>query len=52
MMPGPDQIVACPRCGALAKYTTFLSGNTIGALLWTDDSLRAVVALIFQEPKC
>jgi hypothetical protein len=36
MILGPDQIVACPHCGALAKYMTLLSGNTFGARVWTD----------------
>jgi hypothetical protein len=36
MKPGPDQIVACPHCHGLARYTTLLSGNTFGATVWTD----------------
>jgi hypothetical protein len=36
MIPGPDQIVACPHCEALAKYRTLVSGNTFGARVWTD----------------
>jgi hypothetical protein len=36
MLPGPDQIVACPHCNGLAKYMTLLSGNTFGARFWTD----------------
>lgn len=36
MVPGPNQIVACPSCGALAKYGTLASGNTFGARIWTD----------------
>jgi hypothetical protein len=36
MIPGPDQVVSCPSCGAEARYTTLLSGNTIGARVWTD----------------
>lgn len=36
MIPGPDQIVACPKCNGLAKYMTLLSGNTFGARVWTD----------------
>ena len=35
-MPGPDQIVACPSCRALAKHMTLASGNTFGARAWTD----------------
>lgn len=36
MLPGPDQIVACPHCKGLAKYMTLMSGNTFGARVWTD----------------
>lgn len=36
MIPGPDQIIACPKCKGLAKYMTLLSGNTFGARVWTD----------------
>lgn len=36
MLPGPDQIIACPQCQGLAKYMTLMSGNTIGAQVWTD----------------
>jgi len=36
MMPGPDQVVACPHCKGLGKYMTLMSGNTFGARVWTD----------------
>ncbi len=36
MLPGPDIVIACPLCGALAKYRTLMSGNTFGARLWSD----------------
>jgi hypothetical protein len=36
MLPGPDQVIACPKCKGLARYMTLRSGNTIGARLWTD----------------
>ncbi|MFC3859487.1 hypothetical protein ACFOPQ_01695 [Deinococcus antarcticus] len=36
MLPGPDQIIECPHCHALARYGTLISGNTFGARLWTD----------------
>ena len=31
MIPGPDQIIACPQCKGLAKYMRLESGNTFGA---------------------
>ena len=36
MLPGPDQIIACPHCKQLARYKTLRSGNTLGAVVWTD----------------
>jgi hypothetical protein len=36
MIPGADQIIACPKCAGLAKYMTLVSGNTFGARIWTD----------------
>ena len=36
MIPGPDQIISCPKCKGLAKYMTLVSGNTFGARIWTD----------------
>ena len=36
MLPGPDQVVACPRCGWFARHFTLMSGNTFGARVWTD----------------
>lgn len=36
MIPGPDQIIACPKCKGLARYGTLISGNTCEARVWTD----------------
>lgn len=36
MLPGPDQVIACPTCRTLARYGTLASGNTAGARTWTD----------------
>ncbi|GBD35943.1 hypothetical protein HRbin36_01059 [bacterium HR36] len=41
MLPGPDQVITCPHCGFLAKQRTLISGNTIGAILWSDGKLEA-----------
>lgn len=41
MIIGPDQIVACPHCEALARYMTLRSGNTFGARVWTDGKQNA-----------
>ncbi len=36
MIPGPDIILACPNCNALAKLPTFDAIDPTGALSWTD----------------
>lgn len=41
MIPGPDKIIACPHCGALARYGTLVSGNTFGSTRWTDGKMEA-----------
>jgi hypothetical protein len=41
MRPGPDIIIACPACGALAKVFSLMSGNTFGASIWTDGKMEA-----------
>jgi len=41
MIIGPFQIIACPFCEGLAKYMTLISGNTIGASIWTDGKMYA-----------
>jgi hypothetical protein len=48
MRPGPDQIIACPHCKGLAKYMTLMSGNTIGAQVWTDG--RQVAPMLPRPP--
>ena len=48
MIPGPDKIVACPNCGALAKYMTLTSGNTFGARVWTDG--KQVAPMLRRSP--
>lgn len=41
MIPGPDQVIACPHCGFLARQHTLISGNTFGAILWSDGKHEA-----------
>ncbi|MCE9670623.1 ribosomal protein L7/L12 [Myxococcus stipitatus] len=36
MVPGPDIVIACPHCGALHRRWSLASGNTFGAVLWSD----------------
>ena len=48
MILGPNQIVACPHCGALAHYRTLVSGNTFGAVAWTDG--RQYAQMMVEPP--
>ena len=48
MTPGPCQIIECPACGALHQLATAASGNTFGALLWSDGKLDA--PMLFNSP--
>lgn len=41
MIPGPDQILACPSCGKPLRRETLTSGNTFGAILWSDGKREA-----------
>jgi len=41
MLPGPDQIIACPQCGHLARRPTLSSGNTFHSVQWSDGRLEA-----------
>ena len=43
MLPGPDIIIGCLKCGALGKVRSWLSGNTFGASWWTDGKLVAIM---------
>ena len=41
MIPGPTYIKNCPECSCKLKEETLLSGNTIGAMHWTDGKTEA-----------
>jgi hypothetical protein len=41
VLPGPDIIIACPKCSAPHRLPTLASGNTSGATLWTDGFMDA-----------
>ena len=36
MTPGPTHVISCPLCSRLGKYPTVASGNTFGAVYYTD----------------
>ena len=41
MLPDTDIIIACPFCEAQARVFQLLSGNTMGAITWTDGWMDA-----------
>lgn len=47
MIPGPRKIITCPNCQGLASYLTLLTGNLLGARVWTDGKLFAPM---FPQP--
>jgi hypothetical protein len=49
MIPGPDIVIACPHCGYLARRHTLISGNTVGAILWSDGKQEAPMLPEFPE---
>jgi len=46
MMPGPDIIYKCPKCGSFLKNKSLMSGNTIGACHYSDGK---VIAMMMPE---
>src|SRR6266540_2999338 len=36
MVLAPDLVIACPHCRALARLFQFASGDSFGAITWTD----------------
>jgi hypothetical protein len=41
MLPDADFIIACPHCHAPARVIQLMSGNTFGAITWTDGWMDA-----------
>ena len=41
MRPGPDKVCECPKFKGPARVFTLLSGNTLGAEVWTDGKMIA-----------
>ena len=56
MRPGPPQVLTCPYCGEKKKIMSLMSGNTFGAVLWSDNKQIAPmlpeISLIQKCPKC
>lgn len=41
MQPGKDKIIKCPYCDKKFVQSTIMSGNTMGAKMWTDGKQEA-----------
>jgi hypothetical protein len=41
MIPDADLVIACPYCSAAARVFQLFSGNTLGAITWTDGWMDA-----------
>ena len=41
MIPGPYIVIACSNCQALSTFRSLKTGNTFGAVRWTDGKLDA-----------
>ena len=41
MLRGPDYYYCCPKCSAVASRTSIVSGNTFGAVYWSDAKREA-----------
>ena len=56
MNPGKPQIVKCPFCGAEKELLSLMSGNTFGAIYWSDNKRDAPmlprVSYVQKCPKC
>jgi DNA-directed RNA polymerase subunit RPC12/RpoP len=53
MLPGPDIIYKCPKCGVFLKRGSLMSGNTFGAQLYSDGKRIAPMSPDFPNlTKC
>jgi hypothetical protein len=49
MTPGPTLVIRCPLCSQLGKYRTVASGNTFGAVFYTDG--KRVAPMLPDTPR-
>ena len=49
MLPGPTIIKKCSACSGLIEKYTVTSGNTFGAIFWTDGKMEA--PMLSDNPK-
>ncbi|MDD3875584.1 MAG: hypothetical protein PHT69_03130 [Bacteroidales bacterium] len=41
MLPGPNYIYKCPKCNTLHQQMSLMSGNTFGAMIYSDGNMFA-----------
>lgn len=46
MIPGSPQILTCPYCGKKKEIMSLVSGNTCGAVYWSDNKRIAPMLMI------
>ncbi len=49
MLPAPPIIIECPHCSVEALKSGFASGNTFGAIFWSDGKMEAPMLPEFPE---
>ena len=53
MLPGNAEIVKCPYCGTEKELMTLLSGNTFGAVYWSDNKrIAPMLPSVSPVQKC
>lgn len=56
MMLGRTRILVCPFCGTEKQIMSLLSGNTFGAVCWSDNKQKALmlpeISYVQKCPHC
>ena len=53
MIPGNAKIVKCPYCGTRKELFTMISGNTFGAIFWSDNKrIAPMLPMVSPVQKC
>ncbi len=56
MIPGPARILTCPHCDGKKEVLSLKSGNTFGAITWSDNKTEAHmlprISFVQQCPHC
>lgn len=56
LIPGFTQILSCPQCGTMKEILRYVSPNTEGQTIWSDNKIivpmRPVVSFVQKCPRC